>query len=174
MYLLIILLPLLGSITSLTLGRFINASFITILNLSLSLLFISISCYEVIFQYSPVYVSLYSFINLELINCNIEFVFDPLSVSMLFIINLISLLVHIYSVEYMSSDPHLPRFLGYLSLFTFMMMLMVTSNNYLLLFLGWEGDLKRLTWYNNNIKFDSLITPPAHRAGGLPFGFYDG
>jgi NADH-ubiquinone oxidoreductase chain 5 len=141
MYLLIIILPLIGTVTSLLFGRFlgIGGPIITIMNMSISLLLSIMLAYEVIFQYCPVTLKLYNYIDFELIDANIEFVFDQLSVSMLFIIILISLLVHIYSLEYMSSDPNLTRFLGYLSLFTFMMILMVTSNNYFQLFFGWEG-----------------------------------
>ena len=147
MYLLIIILPLIGTVTALLFGRMlgIGAPLITIMNMSISLLLSLVISYEVIFQYSPVVIHIYNYIDFELIDANIEFVFDQLSVSMLFIIILISLLVHTYSMEYMSSDPHLPRFMGYLSLFTFMMILMVTSNNYLQLFFGWEGNLDCLT-----------------------------
>jgi len=55
---------------------------------------------------------------------------------MLVVVTLVSFLVHIYSIEYMKDDPHLPRFMAYLSLFTFFMLFLVTSNNYVQLFLG--------------------------------------
>lgn len=55
---------------------------------------------------------------------------------MLLVVLTVSTLVHYYSTEYMSEDPHLPRFLSYLSLFTFFMLLLVTSDNLLILFLG--------------------------------------
>ena len=55
---------------------------------------------------------------------------------MLVVITGISVLVHIYSTGYMSDDPHLPRFMSYLSLFTFLMMVLVTSDNYVQLFIG--------------------------------------
>jgi NADH:ubiquinone oxidoreductase subunit 5 (subunit L)/multisubunit Na+/H+ antiporter MnhA subunit len=58
---------------------------------------------------------------------------------MLIPVLIISSLVHIYSISYMSNDPHNQRFFSYLSLFTFMMIILVTANNYLLLFVGWEG-----------------------------------
>ena len=55
---------------------------------------------------------------------------------MLFVVTFISTLVHLYSTEYMSEDPHLPRFMSYLSLFTFFMLMLVTSNNFLQMFVG--------------------------------------
>ena len=67
------------------------------------------------------------------------FLFDSLSISMLLMISIISCLVHIYSIGYMGEDPHLSRFLSYLSLFTFFMFILVTSDNFIQLFLGWEG-----------------------------------
>ena len=68
-----------------------------------------------------------------------NFQFDSLTVSMLIPVLVISSLVHIYSIGYMSHDPHSQRFFSYLSLFTFMMIILVTGNNYLLMFVGWEG-----------------------------------
>ncbi|HHF7367596.1 TPA: NADH-quinone oxidoreductase subunit L [Legionella bozemanae] len=70
---------------------------------------------------------------------NIGFLIDPLSVIMLLIVNFISLLVHIYSIGYMADDDGYQRFFSYISLFTFMMLMLVTANNFLQLFFGWEG-----------------------------------
>ena len=64
---------------------------------------------------------------------------DPLSSIMLVVITFVSALVHIYSIGYMSHDPHKPRFMSYLSLFTFSMLVLVVSDNFLQLFFGWEG-----------------------------------
>jgi NADH:ubiquinone oxidoreductase subunit 5 (subunit L)/multisubunit Na+/H+ antiporter MnhA subunit len=58
---------------------------------------------------------------------------------MLIVVTFISSLVHLYSTEYMSHDPHLPRFMSYLSLFTFFMLILVTADNFIQLFVGWEG-----------------------------------
>jgi len=58
---------------------------------------------------------------------------------MLVVVNIVSALVHIYSIGYMSHDPHKPRFMSYLSLFTFMMLSLITADNFLQLFFGWEG-----------------------------------
>lgn len=58
---------------------------------------------------------------------------------MLLLVCFVSFCVHIYSMDYMSGDPHIIRFLGYLSLFTFFMLFLVTSGNFVQLFFGWEG-----------------------------------
>uniref|UniRef100_K3Z2I6 NADH-ubiquinone oxidoreductase chain 5 n=1 Tax=Setaria italica TaxID=4555 RepID=K3Z2I6_SETIT len=62
-----------------------------------------------------------------------------LTVVMLIVVTFISSLVHLYSISYMSEDPHSPRFMCYLSIFTFFMLMLVTGDNFLQLFLGWEG-----------------------------------
>ena len=64
---------------------------------------------------------------------------DPLSSIMLVVVTLVSSIVHIYSIGYMSHDPYKPRFMSYLSLFTFSMLALVVSDNFLQLFFGWEG-----------------------------------
>jgi NADH-quinone oxidoreductase subunit L len=64
---------------------------------------------------------------------------DSLTAVMLVVVNVVSALVHIYSIGYMSHDPHKPRFMSYLSLFTFMMLSLITADNFLQLFFGWEG-----------------------------------
>ncbi|EHL29354.1 NADH-quinone oxidoreductase subunit L [Legionella drancourtii] len=70
---------------------------------------------------------------------NLGFLIDPLTVVMLLTVNFVSLLVHIYSIGYMADDDGYQRFFSYISLFTFMMLMLVTSNNFLQLFFGWEG-----------------------------------
>jgi NADH-quinone oxidoreductase subunit L len=64
---------------------------------------------------------------------------DPLSSIMLVVVTSVSSLVHIYSIGYMSHDPNKPRFMCYLSLFTFSMLMLVVSDNFIQLFFGWEG-----------------------------------
>jgi NADH-quinone oxidoreductase subunit L len=64
---------------------------------------------------------------------------DTLTVIMLIVVNTVSALVHIYSIGYMHHDPHRPRFFAYLSLFTFAMLMLVTSDNLIQMFFGWEG-----------------------------------
>ena len=65
--------------------------------------------------------------------------FDALTAVMVFVVTTVSAIVHIYSIGYMAHDPHIPRFMAYLSLFTFAMLMLVTSNNFVQLFFGWEG-----------------------------------
>ena len=64
---------------------------------------------------------------------------DPLSALMLAVVNAVSALVHLYAVGYMADDPHRPRFFAFLSLFTFSMLLLVSADNFVQLFCGWEG-----------------------------------
>ena len=67
------------------------------------------------------------------------FYFDSLTCVMLLVVNIVSTLVHLYSISYMWLDPHLPRFMCYLSVFTFFMLMLVTADNFLQMFFGWEG-----------------------------------
>ena len=64
---------------------------------------------------------------------------DTLTAVMLVVVNGVSALVHVYSIGYMSHDPHKARFMAYLSLFTFAMLMLVTADNFIQLFFGWEG-----------------------------------
>ena len=142
MYLSIIVLPLLGSIVSGFFGRKLGVSgaqIITCLNVIITTILAILAFFEVGFNNIPVTINLFRWIDSEWYNIIWGFQFDSLTVSMLIPVLIISSLVHIYSISYMSSDPHIQRFFSYLSLFTFMMIILVTANNYLLMFVGWEG-----------------------------------
>jgi NADH-ubiquinone oxidoreductase chain 5 len=142
MYLNIIFLPLVSSFISGFFGRFIGpfgAGIITTFSVFLSLLFSFFAFYEVGFSNSPCYIKLLTWFNSEYLCANWGFQFDSLTVVMLIVVTFISTLVHFYSTEYMSHDPHLPRFMSYLSLFTFFMLILVTADNFIQLFVGWEG-----------------------------------
>ena len=80
-----------------------------------------------------------SWIQSDILQVDWSFLFDSLTVTMLVVVTTVSLLVHIYAANYMLEDPHLSRFMSYLSLFTFFMIILVTADNFLQLFLGWEG-----------------------------------
>jgi proton-translocating NADH-quinone oxidoreductase chain L len=84
-------------------------------------------------------ITFYSWICTDTLQLDIGFLFDGLTFIMLFVVVFISLLVHTFSIDYMQKDPHIFRFLVYLSLFTFFMIILITSNNFLQLFVGWEG-----------------------------------
>ena len=142
MYLTILILPLLGSIISGFFGRKIGVTgshIVTITCLLLSSLLSSIAFYEVIIEGSPVEINITKWVNSGILMINWGFLFDSLSVAMLIPVLFISTLVHLFSVDYMSGDPHNQRFFSYLSLFTFFMLILVSGSNYLVMFVGWEG-----------------------------------
>ena len=142
MYLAIIILPLLGSIVSGFFGRKVGVSGAQIITCSsvLTTTFLAVlAFFEVGMNNIPVSIQLFRWIDSESMNVLWSFNFDSLTVSMLIPVLIVSSLVHIYSIGYMSHDPHNQRFFSYLSLFTFMMIILVTSNNFLLMFVGWEG-----------------------------------
>jgi NADH-ubiquinone oxidoreductase chain 5 len=142
MYLALIVLPILGSIVSGFFGRKIGVSGSQIITCSCvaitTILTIPIF-FEVGLNNIPVTIHLFRWIDSESLNIAWAFNFDSLTVSMLIPVLIVSSLVHIYSIGYMSHDPHNQRFFSYLSLFTFMMIVLVTANNFLLMFVGWEG-----------------------------------
>ena len=80
-----------------------------------------------------------TWINCGLFVINWGFIFDSLSVSMLIMVSIVSGVVHVYSLGYMETDKYLVKFISYLSLFTFFMFILVTGDNFIQLFLGWEG-----------------------------------
>ena len=142
MYLTIIILPLLGSIISGFFGRKIGitgSQFITCTLVLITTLLSMLAFIEVGITGVPVSIQLFKWIDSESLNVLWSFNFDSLTVSMLIPVLIVSCLVHIYSIGYMSNDPHVQRFFSYLSLFTFMMIILVTSDNFLLMFVGWEG-----------------------------------
>jgi NADH-ubiquinone oxidoreductase chain 5 len=139
MYLLILFLPLMGSISAGLLGRKIGTSgshFVTIACLAGASCLALLAFYEVALCASPVTINLGSWINSDLLTINWLFLFDSVSVTMLSIVSVVSLFVHIYSIYYMSGEPHQQRFFSFLSLFTFFMLVLVAGGNYLVLFLG--------------------------------------
>jgi NADH-quinone oxidoreductase subunit L len=71
-----------------------------------------------------------------LFNFSWGLMFDSLTVTMLVVVTTVSTIVHVYSVGYMETDPHIPRFISYLSLFTFFMLILVTADNLIQMFVG--------------------------------------
>ena len=142
MELAIIFLPLIASIISGFFGRFIgdrNSEIVTSLLVSISALFSIYVFYQVMVDGFQENIVIATWINSGELNVNWSMNIDPLSAVMLVVVTSVSALVHIYSIGYMSHDPHKPRFMAYLSLFTFAMLMLVTSDNFIQLFFGWEG-----------------------------------
>lgn len=142
MYATILFLPAIGAAISGLCGKFIGSKgsvLITTGGVLLSFLFSIKAFYEVALCGSPCYIPLFSWISSGTIDIQWGLLFDSLTVVMLIVVTSISSLVHIYSMGYMSHDPHIPRFFSYLSIFTFFMLVLVTSSNMLQLFVGWEG-----------------------------------
>ena len=138
----IVLLPLLGSIVSGFFGKRLGSRSCQILTTS----FVSISAFLSLLIFYEVIVNNYSsnklifnWINSGDFNVNWSINIDPLTSVMLVVVSFISSIIHFYSIGYMSHDPHKPRFMAYLSLFTFAMLTLVTADNFLQLFFGWEG-----------------------------------
>ena len=142
MYSLILFIPLFSSFTAGLFGRFIGekgAGMFTTVSIMLTF---SISClvfYEVGLCGSATYIDLWTWLDTGLLQVSFALMFDQVTCVMLIVVTSVSSLVHLYSTEYMNGDPHLPRFMSYLSLFTFFMLVLVTSSNLLTLFIGWEG-----------------------------------
>ena len=138
----IIALPLIASIISGFFGKLIgdrNSEIITSLLVSISAIFSAIVLYNVIFNQYQENIIIATWISSGTLDVNWSMKIDPLSAIMLVVVTSVSSLVHIYSIGYMSHDPHKPRFMAYLSLFTFAMLMLVTSDNFIQLFFGWEG-----------------------------------
>nr|YP_009420741.1 NADH dehydrogenase subunit 5 [Phytophthora nicotianae]ASO76736.1 NADH dehydrogenase subunit 5 [Phytophthora nicotianae]DAZ88915.1 TPA_asm: NADH dehydrogenase subunit 5 [Phytophthora nicotianae CJ01A1] len=138
----LIFLPFLGSVAAGLFGFYIGRKgsvFITTLTTFLSCLFSLIIIYNSITNEYEYIIYISNWINSGLFNCNWCFLFDSLTMIMLVVVTSISTLVHLYSSQYMAHDPHLSRFMSYLSLFTFFMIILVTGDNFMQMFVGWEG-----------------------------------
>ena len=139
---LIIFSPLLGFLIAGLFGRKIGDLVSQVVTSSLVGLSAIISCY-----YLYLFISgsealnfvIFNWISSGSLNLNWSIYIDALTAVMLVVVTVVSFLVHVYSIGYMSHDPDKPRFMGYLSLFTFAMLMLITSDNFLQLFFGWEG-----------------------------------
>ena len=138
----LVFLPLLGSIISGFFGRYIgdrNSEIVTSLFVTISAVLSLIIFYEVTINNYENNLVIITWMNSGLLDVNWSIKVDAISSVMLVVVCLVSSIVHIYSIGYMSHDPHKTRFMAYLSLFTFSMLILVTSDNFLQLFFGWEG-----------------------------------
>lgn len=139
---LLVFLPLVASFIVGIFGRFLGDKISQLITCS----FVLISSALSIYIFSDVAINSNTY-NLKIFNwiasgglvLNWSINIDTLTSVMLVVVTSVSALVHVYSVGYMSHDPDKPRFMSYLSLFTFMMLMLVTSDNFLQLFFGWEG-----------------------------------
>jgi NADH-quinone oxidoreductase subunit L len=142
MEILILFLPLIASIIAGFFGKSIgdrNSEYVTSGLVSISAILSIYVLYQVIVNQYEENIVIATWINSGSLDVNWSMLIDPLSAVMLVVVTSVSSLVHIYSIGYMSHDPHKPRFMAYLSLFTFAMLMLVTSDNFLQLFFGWEG-----------------------------------
>ena len=134
--------PLLGATIAGFFGRWIGdkaSQWVTVLCMALAAICGVASFIEVALGHAPQTLVLLRFLDVGSFGLDWALRYDTLSVVMVAMVTCISTLIHLYSVGYMSHDPTTPRFFAYLSLFTFMMLMLVTADNLVQLFFGWEG-----------------------------------
>ena len=139
---LIVFLPLIGAIISVFFGNKFGSKYselLTSILVGISAILSLIVFFNVIYHNYESNIIVAKWIYSGNLQVNWSIKIDALSSVMLVVVTLVSSLVHVYSIGYMSHDPHKPRFMAYLSLFTFSMLALVTSDNFLQLFFGWEG-----------------------------------
>ena len=142
MYQAIVFLPLIGAIFAGFFGRLIGARGSEVITTSLVLVTMPLSwfaLYQVGVEGHETRIELARFIDSGALQTSWALRIDTLTAVMLVVVTTVSGLVHLYSIGYMEEDPHRPRFFAYLSLFTFAMLALVTADNLVQLFFGWEG-----------------------------------
>ncbi len=142
MYHAIVFLPLFAFLIVGALGRVLGdrpSQWITCGAVIISAVLSLVAFWQVALGGQPVKVEVASWIVSGTFDVSWSLRIDQLTAVMLVVVNGVSALVHVYSVGYMSHDPHKPRFMAYLSLFTFAMLMLVTADNFLQMFFGWEG-----------------------------------
>ncbi|MBV1910859.1 MAG: NADH-quinone oxidoreductase subunit L [Kangiellaceae bacterium] len=139
----IVLLPLLAALFTGFAGSSLPRQWahrVTILAVGIScLLSINIAVEQILDQAQPLNYNLYTWAQLGGLSLNVGFLIDDLTASMMAVVTFVSLMVHVYTIGYMKDDPGYQRFFAYISLFTFAMLTLVMSNNFLQLFFGWEA-----------------------------------
>lgn len=142
MYLLNLTLPIILLITSSLMGRKLGIRGVSLISICGILLLLINNIWmwlEIISNGSTLTIELFNWINCDIMNLRLIFIFDDLSVTMLTVINSVTFLVLLYSYDYMINDPHGIRFMNYIVLFVLCMIILVTSISLPLLFIGWEG-----------------------------------
>jgi NADH-quinone oxidoreductase subunit L len=178
LYLIVPLAPLAGAIVAGLFGGLIGrrgAHWVTILGMVVSFV-ASLLVFQEVRAGQPFSGSLYTWISTSGgLSFDIGFLIDSLSALMMVVVNFVSLMVHVYTIGYMRDDPGYTRFFSYISLFTFSMLMLVMSNNFLQLFFGWEavGLVSYLLigfWYTRPTAiFASLKAFLVNRVGDLGF-----
>jgi NADH-quinone oxidoreductase subunit L len=141
LYVILVFAPLVGAILAGLFGRRLGdrgSQAVTCGLMGVSALFSVIGLLQTIGA-EPYRVPLFTWINVATFEVDWALRIDALSGVMMFVVSFISFFIHVYSVGYMSHDKSIPRFMSYLSLFTFAMLMLVTSDNLIQLFFGWEG-----------------------------------
>ncbi len=134
--------PLLGATIAGFFGRWLGdkaSQWVTVACMVLAAICGVTAFFQVALGHAPQTVPIVTFLDVGSFEVSWSLRYDTLSVVMVAMVTFISTLIHIYSVGYMSHDPTTPRFFAYLSLFTFMMLMLVTADNLVQLFFGWEG-----------------------------------
>jgi len=142
MYQIIVFGPLLAAIIAGLFGNRLGdkgAQVITCGALIISAILSWVAFFQIALGHTVDHVTVMNWVTSGDLSFNWAFKVDTLTAVMLVVVNTVSCLVHIYSVGYMSHDPHKPRFMAYLSLFTFAMLMLVTADNFVQMFFGWEG-----------------------------------
>lgn len=142
MYIAPLYLTFISFFISIIFGRNIGTRYVCFFTSFLLLISFFVSLfiyYEVVISSSPCLLNIFDWFYVDLVDVNWVLYYDSLTATMLLVVTFISFCAHLYSIEYMSSDPHQVRFMSYLSLFTFFMLVLVTSGNIIQLFVGWEG-----------------------------------
>ena len=138
----IVLAPLLGSIVAGLFGRQVGragAHWVTILGVAVSCALSGWVLYQLVGGAAPFNENVYTFFQIGNYSGHVGFMIDKLTAMMMVVVTFVSLLVHVYTIGYMADDPGYQRFFSYISLFTFSMLMLVMSNNFLQLFFGWEA-----------------------------------
>jgi len=142
MCLTLVCLPLLGAIFSGFGGFFFGnkgSSFLSTVCVFFSFFFSVICFFKLGVSGQTITFTLFPWIHSGLFYINWGFLFDSLTAVILVVVTGISAIVHLYSISYIESDPHRSRFISYLSFFTFFMLILVTADNFIQIFVGWEG-----------------------------------
>ncbi|UOF12830.1 NADH-quinone oxidoreductase subunit L [Lysobacter capsici] len=139
----IVLAPLLGAIIAGLFGRKVGRAgshSITILGVAASCAMSMFVLWQLVGQGAvPFNENIYTWFQIGGYEAHVGFMVDKLTAMMMVVVTFVSLLVHIYTIGYMAEDPGYQRFFSYISLFTFSMLMLVMSNNFLQLFFGWEA-----------------------------------